>query len=102
MIVAVPKLPRIIYEALLKFRPPSSITCNGKPLLAAGSQRDVSHGVVTIIVVIVVPIVIIVIVIVFGCELGGARGCSLYVVAYIVAPSRLWSPWASPRVESGI
>ena len=102
MVVVVPQLPRIINEALLKFRPPSSITCNGKPLLAAGSQGDVSHGVVTIIVVIIVTIIIIVIAIAFECGLGGGRGCSLYVVAYIVAPSRLWSPWASPRVESGI
>ena len=102
MIGAVPQSPGIIYEALLKFRPPSSITCNGNPLLAADSQRDVSHGVVTIIVVIIVTIIIIVIAIAFECGLGGGRGCSLYVVAYIVAPSRLWSPWASPRVESGI
>ena len=102
MIAAVPELPSIIYEALLKFRPSSSITCNGKPLLAASSQRDVSHGAVTIIVVIIITIIIIVIAIAFECGLGSGRGCSLYVVAYIVAPSRLWSPWASPRVKSGI
>ena len=103
MIAVTRPLSNIIYEALLEFCPSLNIICNGKPLLVIDSQRDVSHGVViTVVAIIIITIMSIIVVIALVCILGSGRGCLLYVVAYIIAPSRLWSPWASPRVESGM